>query len=139
VAHVYIIDKFQWLDYVTRTTGLLTKAIRIMDLKGMTLAKVNREALKRNARYVNEMEDCYPQLLQSVFPCHAPPVMQTFWTVLRPILPARLVLKFDFINPEYQEKDLQKLLHHVDENHLPERFGGKNTVWPIRTLLPSIK
>jgi hypothetical protein len=130
--------KLQWLDYVTRTTGLLTKSIRVLDAKGMSLSKMNRECLKRNARYVNAMEDCYPQLLQSVYPCHAPGLLQSFWTTLRPIFPARLVSKLDFIDPEHRQKDLDKLLQHIDEEYLPERFGGKNKTWPVVPTLPTM-
>jgi CRAL/TRIO domain len=129
--------KLQWLDYVTRTTGWLTKAIRIVDVKGMSLSKVNRECLKRNARYINTMEDCYPQLLQSLYFCHAPALFQNFWTTFRPILPKRLVSKVDLIDPEHRPSDCCKLLQHIDEEHLPERFGGKNKTWPVLTTLPA--
>lgn len=127
----------QWLDYVSRTTGLLTKAIRIVDLRGMSIDKIHRGALKRNARCMNDMEDCYPQLLQSVYPCHAPMFVQGVWSTFRPLLPSRLVSKFDFINPEHRAKDLEKLLQHVKEDHLPERFGGSSQNWPVTTTLPN--
>lgn len=122
---------------MTRSTGLLTKAIRIVDLKGISIRKLNRGAFKRIARCMNEMEDCYPQLLQTVFPCHAPGWFQGLWGTLRPLLPSRVLTKFDFINPEHRADDREKLLKYVDEEHLPERFGGKNKLWPIQTTIPS--
>jgi hypothetical protein len=60
----------QWVDYVTRTTGLFTKAIRIVDLtgvcrtKGTSLLGINREMNRRDWKAMRPMERHYPQLLE---------------------------------------------------------------------------
>lgn len=128
----------QWLDYVTRTTGRLTRAIRILDMQNMGLSNFHRGAVQKNAKHVNAMEDCYPQLLQTVFACHAPSVVQGVWRFMRPLLPQRLSSKFDFINPEKRPKDLAKLLQYMDVSFLPTRFGGENEEWPVRSKLPAV-
>jgi hypothetical protein len=48
----------QWLDYVTRTTGRLTKSIRFIDMRGVSLTKhFDRASMKRDSKIMNEMED----------------------------------------------------------------------------------
>mmetsp|Transcript_42863 Transcript_42863/g.48704 ORF Transcript_42863/g.48704 Transcript_42863/m.48704 type:complete len:318 (+) Transcript_42863:20-973(+) len=116
----------QWLDYVTRTTGLLTKQIRIIDLKGIRTSDISMEANKRDGKAMSVMEDCYPQLLQGIFVCNSPGWVQGTWRVCRPLMPKRVVQKLDFITPSTKMKEKQRLLEHISEEHLPEQYGGKN-------------
>ncbi len=44
LIYIYI----QWCDYVTRTTGRLTKSVRLMDTRGFTLSCISSEGLKRD-------------------------------------------------------------------------------------------
>jgi hypothetical protein len=60
--------------------------------------------LKRDGEAMGIMEDCYPQLLQSIFICNPPVWIQIPWRMFRPFLPKRVVSKFDFIAPEKNEK-----------------------------------
>ena len=54
-------------DRVTRQTGLLTKACRVLTLKTADSRKlINQEYLKRDGACAKEIEDCYPQLLGSI-------------------------------------------------------------------------
>jgi len=127
----------QWLDYVTRTTGRLTKTIRIIDLADVSLAKqFSPSATKRDGKALAIMEDCYPQLLQSIFLINAPDWVEGPWRALRPIIPERVIGKFDFISPEKHPKDLAKLTKHVDLSHLPIRYGGTSKMWPDDTPPP---
>jgi hypothetical protein len=43
---------FQWLDYVTRTTGRLTKSIRLIDTAGFAMGDFNRECTRRDGKYM---------------------------------------------------------------------------------------
>jgi CRAL/TRIO domain len=122
---------FQWLDFITRTTGRLTKVVRIVDAAGISLARLRPEVFKRDCRAMGVMEDCYPQMLQMVFICHAPSWIQVPWGILRPILPKRVVEKIDFMVPEKRDKERARLLKYISEEHLPVRFGGTNGVWPV--------
>mmetsp|Transcript_10837 Transcript_10837/g.18330 ORF Transcript_10837/g.18330 Transcript_10837/m.18330 type:complete len:309 (-) Transcript_10837:1499-2425(-) len=125
----------QWLDYVTRTTGRLTKSIRIMDTCGVSLHTLNRDHTKRYGKVMAALEDCYPQLLHGIYVCKSSVWIQTPWRMVRPLLPKRLVEKIDFLSPDKNPKELQRLLKFVSEEHLAARFGGRNTTWP--TIFPA--
>lgn len=128
--------QFQWLDYVTRTTGLFTKAVRIVDMAEFTFKGMNLECGKRDSAAMAEMEDTYPQLLQTIYICHSSAWLQVPWRIMRPILPKRFVSKLDFINPAKNEKEKNSLLEYIDNEHLPVRFGGKYVPWPTTYPLP---
>jgi len=139
-THRYLSEwTHQWSDYVTRTTGRLTKSIRIGDLTGITLAKYNREYQKRNAKVLGIMEDCYPQLLQEIFIVHAPGFIQGPWRLLRPILPKRVVEKIDFVAPDKKEHEKRRLYAFLSEEHLPVRYGGKYQAWPVDFGSPKVE
>lgn len=121
----------QWLDYVTRTTGLLTKQIRIIDLKGMTMSKISMEMNRRDGKAMGVMEDCYPQLLERIFIYNSPSWIQVPWRIARPLVPKRVVEKMDFINPS-NTKERNRVLEFISEENLPERYGGKNPMWPLQ-------
>lgn len=134
---VYIAEwTHQWLDYVTRTTGRLTKSVRMADLADSKLSGINNECNKRDGAAMAVTEDVYPQLLQQLFVCHAPAWIQIPWRILRPIMPKRVVSKVDFIYPDKREKERERLYEFVDEEHLPVRFGGKCRKWPASFDLP---
>lgn len=138
-AFLYINEwSFQWLDYITRTTGRLTKTIRLCDTKGSAMKHINRESTRRDGEAMGKMEDVYPQLLQALFLCNVPTWVQIPWRILRPIMPKRVVEKFDFINPNQNQHEKERLLRYMSNDHLPERFGGNNAEWPVQfALLPS--
>jgi len=124
----------QWLDYITRTTGLLTKHLRIIDLKGLAMSKISMELNRRDGKTMGVMEDCYPQLLQRIYVCRSPRWVQIPWRIARPLLPKRVVEKLDFINPSIN-KERNRLLEFISEENLPERYGGKNPTWPLESNL----
>ena len=133
---IYITEwSHQWLDYVTRTTGRLTKQVRFMDPEGMSLSKFNRECMKRNAHAVNHMEDYYPQLLEAAFICNPPIVVKGLFDIIRPLLPKRLKEKFHMINPTTNEKERKLLYRHISEDNLPTKYGGQNKI-PIEEWEP---
>jgi len=122
---------FQWTDYVTRTTGRLTKSIRIVDMQGVTLSDLrDRKPRSREAKIFRTMENCYPQLLQSIFVVNPPALLSVLGGMFRLILPKRILDKFNVISPQTEEKDRKYLLHHMSMEHLPEAYGGQNKVPP---------
>ena len=134
---VYIAEwAFQWCDYVTRTTGLLTQNVRFMDFTDMRFRDMNREVGNRDSRAMVVTEDCYPQLLRSIYICHGPTWIQLIWRFFRPILPRRMVGKVDFVNPTGNEKERDRLCQYVPLELLPERFGGEYKPWPVEYPLP---
>lgn len=126
----------QWCDYLTRTTGRLTKNVRIVTLEGLHLSKISNEMNRRDGKTMGSMEDCYPQMLQSIFLCDAPAWVQIPWQIVRPIMPKRVVEKMDFLNPTKNKKHLDKILSFIDVEFLPEHFGGDHKSWPVDIPLP---
>ena len=122
----------EWLwrqcDEVTRRTGLLTKCVRLVDLKSMGLSNIPWELVRRDASNSKVTEDFYPQLLGAVFVCNAPALINVVWRGLRPVLPARILEKVDFLGTSARER--ARLLRWVAAEHLPERYGGSCKVWP---------
>jgi CRAL/TRIO domain len=119
---------FQWLDYVTRTTGRLTKSIRFIDVKGFTFSSFSRECSKRDGKVMKIMEDCYPQLLGSIFTINVPFFIDTIWNLYKLVLPKRVVDKFNIIKPFERENDRKKLLRYISENDVPDYVGGNTTI-----------
>ena len=120
----------QWVDYVTRTTGRLTKSVQLADTKGISLGGINSGKCRRDGKVIGIMEDCYPQMLQGTLVCNAPAWAQIPWRICRPLLPKRMVQKIDFVNSAKNEKERKRLFAYISEEHLPARFGGKNEAWP---------
>jgi hypothetical protein len=129
---------FQWLDYITRTTGLLTKSARFVEMKGFSMSRLSREMLKRDGEAAAIIEDCYPQLLQGIFVCNAPVWIQIPWRMFRPLMPKRVASKVDFIAPEKSETERRRLFKYISEENLPVRFGGKYEPWPVMFPPPAV-
>lgn len=116
----------QWLDYVTRTTGLLTKSIRVVDVKGVGREKINLKFGKRYSGVTDQMEDFYPQLLEFGYVVNPVAWMKLFWDMVRPYLPKRVAAKIDFIIPAENPNEKERLYKYVSDKNLPEKFGGQN-------------
>merc|ERR1712176_1392084 len=114
-AFIFITEwTHQWLDYVTRTTGRLTKTIRIMDISNVTMKRnFNMKLSRREANIVNDMEDCYPQMLQKIFFIDPPTWVMGIWKIIKSLMPKRVIEKVDFINPKNVSKDLDKLTKYI--------------------------
>ena len=127
---------YQWQDRITRTTGRLTKSVRFIDASEMKISGLNSELSKRDGNTMGIMEDCYPQLLQTLYICHAPVWIQVPWRIVRPFFPKKVKSKFDFIHPETNVNERLRLLKHISLEHLPKRYGGLNDTWPVTFPLP---
>ena len=131
-SHVYMSEwNHQWLDYVTRTTGRLTKETRFVDMTGASFTKhFDRASNKWDGRIMNEMEDVYPQLLETIYVCYPPTFVHAAWALVRPVMPKRILDKIDFITPDSNEKERDRLLKHITKESLPVHCGGDNTAPP---------
>lgn len=128
---------FQILDGITRRTGRLTKHMKLIDLGNVQLRNMNRTYLKRDGAINSMLEDYFPQLTGTVFVVNSPVWVSTFWAMLRPFFPKRMVQKIDFL-PSIQKsknksskKHLKPVFRYISEEHYPERYGGKNQQWPM--------
>jgi hypothetical protein len=136
LALVYVTEwSFQWLDYISRTTGRFTKEIRLIDLQGFQLSDANLENFITDGKAMRIMGDVYPQMLESIYVTRSPNWIQIPWRVVRPFLPKRVLAKLDFISPESHEEERKRLHKFVTEENLPVRFGGKNLQWPVPALM----
>jgi hypothetical protein len=131
-SYCYINEwSFQWVDYVSRTTGRLTKSVRLIDLAKFSLSDLSYENLHRDGEVMGIMEDCYPQLLQSLFICNPPAWIHIPWKICRIIMPKRVLSKMDFIAPARNKKERKRLFPYISEENLPVRYGGKHEPWPV--------
>lgn len=134
---------FQWIDSITRTTGRLTKLVRIIDGRNIQWNALSIECSRRDGVVMKLTEDCYPQLLAGMYICDAPSYIQVPWRMIRPLFPPRVLQKFDFIsspntNHHSVNQDYQRLLlPHICEDHIPSRYGGLYKPWPVEFTLPS--
>ena len=118
---------FQVNDEVTRRTGRLTKALKVVDLKGMKLRHVNRAYIKRDAKLNKKLQDFYPQSLGSMLVINAPPIFESIWSMFRPFFPKRMAEKVNVVNPKKQPSDMLHFTKFVSEEDVPEMYGRKLT------------
>jgi CRAL/TRIO domain len=126
----------QWLDFITRTTGRLTKSVRLLDVKGVGLMQVNYQTLRLEGKAINTMQDFYPQLLESFYICDPPTWAHIPWKIVRPLLPTRIVHKIDFVAPGKSKKERKRLRAHVQEEHLPTQYGGQRDIGAVVVKVP---
>jgi hypothetical protein len=132
IAGLFYVNEwqFQWNDYITRTTGRLTKSVHIIDVADISLSMYDSVTQDKYTTAGKKIQNCYPQGVQAYFVCHAPFWIETPWKLMKPLLPLRVVSKLDFLNPKRFEEDRGRLLQYIPEKYLPERFGGKYSSWP---------
>jgi len=123
---------YQILDHITRTTGRLTKLVKVVDMEGMKLRKMNRGYISKDCAANKEIDDYFPQLLGGMLIANPPGWIGLIWKFFRLFAPKRLVEKVDFL-PSNKEKVQNRLLKFVSKRNLLERYGGENKEWPPPT------
>lgn len=56
--------------------------------------------------------------------------MHKVWSMVRPIMPKRIIDKVDLITPDTDETERERLLKYISKKNLPKDFGGNNEVPP---------
>ena len=116
---------YQISNDITRRTGRLTKQLRIYDMKSMPLRQINRKYLFHiDARINAQMADVYPLLLGALFIVNSPPWIKPIWSILKKILPQRMVANIHFVNPYKRHEDMEDFMRYISRENLPERYGG---------------
>jgi len=123
---------YQILDHITRTTGRLTKLVKVIDMEGKKLRNMNRGYIAKDAAASKEIDDYYPQLLGGMLIANPPTWIDLVWKFFRLIAPKRVVEKVDFL-PSNTKKVQKRLLRFVSKRNLLERYGGENKEWPPPT------
>ena len=121
---------FQVHDEITRRTGRLTKCVKVVDLKDLTLRDVCPAYVKRDGKVNKKLQDFYPQSLACMLVINAPLWFESVWSLLRPFFPKRLVEKINVVNPKKRAKDLKCFTKYISEKDLPEKYGGSMNEWP---------
>ena len=122
---------FRRCDETTRRTGYLTKYVRLVECDGMRFSQMSREFRARDAQSARLLEECYPQMLESIFLCHPPGWLLAVWRSLRAIMPERIVEKVDMISPSTNAAERARLLRYLAPEHVPAMFGGTGLVGPL--------
>ena len=130
-AHLFSTEwKFQWLDYLTRSTGLMTKYLSIVDCTGCHRGMMNKHSKHMDSQAAKTMEDKYPQLLGSMLIVNAPIWINVIFAIIKPFVPKRLLERINLIKPSKKERDLHQLQEYISLSDLPERYGGFLNEWP---------
>ncbi|CAH9129717.1 unnamed protein product [Cuscuta epithymum] len=120
--------------YVTFTLDKITsrmpegqeKFVSIADLDGWGYANSD---IRGYLAALSILQDCYPERLGKLFLVHVPYIFMTAWKVVYPFIDSRTKKKIIFVE---NKKMKSTLLQHIDENQLPEVFGGKLALVPIQ-------
>lgn len=75
------------------------------------------------------LQDCYPERLGKLFVVHVPYIFMAAWKAVYPFIDKKTKKKIVFV----EDKKLTSiLLADIDENQLPETYGGKLPLVPIQ-------
>lgn len=84
--------------------------------------------IRGNLAAISILQDYYPERLAKVFIIHAPYIFTTMWKIIYPFIDKKTRNKIMFVD----NKKLQEtLLDVIDEDQLPEIYGGKLQLVPI--------
>ncbi|XP_064960355.1 uncharacterized protein LOC135650861 isoform X2 [Musa acuminata AAA Group] len=98
----------------------------IGDLKGWGLSNCDIRAC---IAALDIMQNYYPERLGRVFLVHVPYLFMKAWKIIYPFIDKNTRKKFVFV----EDKNLRAtLLEDIDDNQLPEIYGGKLPLVPIQ-------
>ena len=107
-------------DVVTRATGRLTKAARLVSCKGFRVGSLNRQWLKLDGDVAKEMQDCYPQLLGVIICLDPPQWALVMWRAVKILFPPRMVEKVGLLSTK--DRALKPRLQRYMDVHDMERI-----------------
>ncbi|KAL2462808.1 Sec14p-like phosphatidylinositol transfer family protein [Forsythia ovata] len=118
---VFALDKL-----CARMHGGQEKFTIIGDLKGYGYANCD---IRAYIAALSILQDYYPERLGKVFVINAPYIFMTVWKIIYPFIDQNTKKKIVFVG----NKQLHStLLEDIDENQLPEIYGGKLKLIPIQ-------
>lgn len=94
-----------------------------MDLNGFGIGKMNRKTWDLVKLLSSVAQDNYPEILAANFIINAPMVFSGVWAIAKNFLDEKTRKKIHIYGSSYKKK----LLDHIDEENLPEMYGGKST------------
>ncbi|CAD8142156.1 unnamed protein product [Paramecium octaurelia] len=102
--------------------GYVDQFIVIIDCYKLSPANFSFSVLK-NAFI--EIFNYYPERQFRIYVINTNFLTRSFYTMLKPFLPSRTVEKINFVGQDFNEIK-KALLKDLDEETIPERYGGKN-------------
>nr|CAN59728.1 hypothetical protein VITISV_037736 [Vitis vinifera] len=102
------------------------KFISIADIEGWGYTNSD---IRAYLAALSILQDCYPERLGKLFLVHVPYVFMTAWKVVYPFIDSKTKKKIIFV----ENKNIKStLLGDIDENQLPDVYGGKLPLVPIQ-------
>ncbi|KAJ6847990.1 CRAL-TRIO domain-containing protein-like [Iris pallida] len=117
---VYVLDKM-----CSRMPSGQEKFIAIADVQGWGYSNCD---IRAYLAALEIMQNYYPERLGKVFLIHVPYLFMKAWKIVYPFIDNNTKKKFVFVD----DKNLKStLLADIDENQLPDIYGGKLKLVPI--------
>ncbi|KAF5207037.1 Cral-trio domain-containing protein [Thalictrum thalictroides] len=91
----------------------------IGDFKGWGLSNFDIKGLQA---MIPVLQDYFPETLAKAYLVHQPDYFGTIWKIIRPIIRSNTTKKIVFVN---NKNVTSRLLQDIDEDQLPEIYGGK--------------
>ncbi|WCJ26718.1 Sec14p-like phosphatidylinositol transfer family protein [Euphorbia peplus] len=102
------------------------KFVAIADLQGWGYSNSD---FKGALAILSILQDCYPERLAKSFVVHVPYIFMTAWKAIYPLIDSKTKKKIVFVD----DKRLSStLLEDIEENQLPDIYGGKLPLVPIQ-------
>uniref|UniRef100_A0A7N0UH72 CRAL-TRIO domain-containing protein n=1 Tax=Kalanchoe fedtschenkoi TaxID=63787 RepID=A0A7N0UH72_KALFE len=100
----------------------------ITDLEGWGYANCDVRAY---SGALTLLQDCYPERLGKLFIVHVPYIFMAAWKLVSPFIDNKTKKKIVFVEDKLLK---ETLLEYIEENELPEIYGGKKKLVPIQDL-----
>ncbi|XP_051135203.1 uncharacterized protein LOC127254240 [Andrographis paniculata] len=101
------------------------KFTTIADLEGYGYCNSD---VRANLTAISILQDYYPERLGKVFVIHVPYIFMTMWKIIQPFIDKNTRKKIVFVENSRLHATLRE---DIDENQLPEIYGGKLQLVPI--------
>ena len=105
---------FQWSDYLTRTSGRLTKCVGFVDAAGLTFASCHPECFRRDIRALGNVKVFYPQTLEAIKMSKSPATIRFLWRMAKALFPNSVFSNVDSCHEIHEQN------HHQAENFFPD-------------------
>ncbi|XP_062110827.1 uncharacterized protein LOC133822492 isoform X2 [Humulus lupulus] len=102
------------------------KFVAIGDLQGWGYANCD---IRGYLAALSILQDCYPERLGKLLLVHVPYFFVTAWKMIHPFIDKNTKKKIVFVD---NKKIKATLLNHIDEEQLPEIYGGKLSLVPAQ-------
>ncbi|CAG7815171.1 unnamed protein product [Allacma fusca] len=117
---------YQALETVVSTAHKAgnSQGIIILDFDGFTYRQIaHRTVLQGFLEVIRVFDANYPELLKSCYVINAPKIFNALFTLIKPVLNSRTLVKIHIFGPN-KPKWQEALLKHTESDQLPPFWGG---------------